>query len=99
MRNHFTTALMLAMMEGIATAVHSKVLTKDDAEKLLIIIQADFLRLVKGEVMFGYEVEGCDKTKGMLTGANPKAVSVNKLVTDMIDHNDPDHVLPKGYVE
>lgn len=92
MRNRSTTALLMATIFAVSSAEAAKVISGDNAKKLLIIIEADFMRLLNGDGPFGMEDQ-------KLTGDNPIAVEFNKYVTSIIDRNDPDHVVPKGYTE
>lgn len=92
MRNRSTTAFIMAMTFGIASAEAAGAISEENSHKLVTIIEADFMRLLRGESIIGMPDQ-------RLTGDNPIAVSMNEATTRLIDHNDPDHVVPQGYIE
>lgn len=92
MRNRSTTALLMATVFAVASASEDGIISEETGKKLLTIIEADFLRLLHGESLIGLPDQ-------FLTGENPIAVEFNDATTRLIDHNDVDHVVPKGYTE
>lgn len=92
MRNRSATALLMATVFAVASATEAGAISNETGDKLLTIIEADFLRLLRGESLIGLPDQ-------YLTGENPIAVAMNDATTCLIDHNDPDHVVPAGYIE